>query len=109
MCAGHCCGVPEQTSVANSVSRLIFFFIDLDKCRHLTLTTTILLDFHLSVQALKCVPQVLAHASLQLKQRYDESESASCEGSVDTAQDENKPLAMDDTSHQSARSDVDTR
>ena len=63
--------------------------------------------FNFLVQALKFVPQVLAHALLQLKQRHDESESASCEGSVDMAQDENKPLAMDDKSHQSARSDFD--
>ena len=65
------------------------------------------LIFIFLVQALKFVPQVLAHALLQLKQRHDESESASREGSVDIAQDENKPLAMDDESHQSARSDFD--
>ena len=105
MCAGHCSEVPVQISVTNSVSRLIS---DLDKSRHLTWTTTTsLLDSHFLVQALKFVPQVLAHALLQLKQRHDESESASCEGSVDMAQDENKSLAMDDKSHQSARSDFD--
>ena len=44
---------------------------------------------------------------LKLQQRHNESESVSCEGNVHISQDKGKPVAMDNESHQSARSDFD--